>query len=58
MIIPQPNPITVPSSFFCLTEVPNINNANGEYLIAFDLNASEIYQRIAKDIRITEAAGT
>ena len=24
-------------------------HANGEYLIAFDLNASEIYQRIAKD---------
>ena len=26
-----------------------IIHANGEYLIAFDLNASEIYQRIAKD---------
>ena len=25
------------------------NHANDEYLIAFDLNASEIYQRIAKD---------
>ena len=24
-------------------------HANGEYLIAFDLNASEVYQRIAKD---------
>ena len=28
MIIPHPNPITVPSSFFCLTEAPNINTTS------------------------------
>ena len=25
IIIPQPNPITMPSSFFCLIEAPKIN---------------------------------
>ena len=25
IIIPQPNPITMPSSFFCLTDAPKMN---------------------------------
>lgn len=33
-------------------------HANGEYLIAFDLNASEIYQRIAKDGSKSKTART
>ena len=33
-------------------------HANGEYLIAFDLNASEVYQRIAKDGGKLKAART
>lgn len=28
IIIPQPNPITMPSSFFCLIEAPKINITN------------------------------